>query len=201
MNIVESIKNFFSRTKVLSFENMPFFVYGTLRPGEGNYSWALAGETVNEIDGFLAGTSMYSNGGFPYVFEHTAGQGVKGTLMFVAPNRYTEVMRALDSLEGTRYGEDNGDGMVDDRNHYNRVIRLVQTDKNTYVRAWVYMPPEVDVERIMLNNTHVTSGDWFDRPAHEFWTRRRRTYGGSAGISDAEREEIVAVWDAEVTAD
>lgn len=213
MNItqtIQAIKNFFARTQVITHDadepngsqNLPFFVYGTLRPGEGNYSWSLDGETTKEVVGFLAGTSMYSNGGFPYVLEHSVGKGVQGTLIYVKPESYDKVFASLDMLEGTRYGDDvPGVGKVHDNNHYNRLIRLIQVDKDTFVKAWVYMPPTVDHEKIMAMHAYVPSGNWYERE-HRYGTprvRTRRTYGGSNGVSDEQRQEMVEFWETNST--
>lgn len=145
---------------------MPVFVYGTLRPGCGNYSWALEGKTVQEQEGFLPGTSMYSNGGFPYVIED-GGEGVVGTLIDIDPNALNDTMSQLDMLEGMSHG------LEDDMNHYNRYQRFIQIADKYFVKAWVYMPPKVDYDRIREVNTHLEDGDWMNRPA---WQPRTIRY-------------------------
>lgn len=135
----------------------PVFVYGTLRTGNGNYRNVLEGHTQKEQTGArLPGTSMYTNGGFPYVLEEDDGQGVTGDLMYLDYDDLADTMQNLDWLEGT------GDDLRNDHNHYNRHLRYVQTGDNEYVQAWVYMPPDVDRGRIS-SLRKVETGDWANR--------------------------------------
>lgn len=195
MNLIETIKNFFNRTRVIVRDPMPVFVYGTLRPGEGNYSWALNGRTINEQDGFLAGTSMYSNGGFPYVIEHTEGKGVTGTLVDIDPDVLNSVMSDLDSLEGTNYGDEvPGVGKINDRNHYNRVARLIEMKDGSMVKAWVYLPPAEDNDGIMARHRYVTSGDWYEESRRPKTKTNRRVYGGGTVVTNADVADMVEFW-------
>lgn len=135
----------------------PVFVYGTLRAGNGNYRNVLQGHTQKEQEGArLPGASMYTNGGFPYVMEEEDGGGVTGDLMYLDYDDFADTMQNLDWLEGT------GDDIQDDKNHYNRLLRYVQTGDNEYVQAWVYMPPNVDRGRI-TSLRKVETGDWARR--------------------------------------
>lgn len=141
-------------------EHLPAFVYGTLRPGHGNYSWALQGKTVFEEDGFLCSATMYSNGGFPYVFDEDGAKGVVGTVIHVSEQMYPSIMDSLDSLEGTRGREIPGLGNFGNNNHYNRVIREIKLADGSTINAWVYMPPEDNRENIKATCQHIPSGDW-----------------------------------------
>ena len=141
----------------------PIFVYGTLRPGEGNYNWALIGRTTNERTGFLRGTSMYTNGGFPYVIEEADGNGVVGTLVDIDIHDVKNIMECLDCLEGTHNGDEvEGVGKMHRSNLYNRVLRTIEVEDGTEVEAWVYLPPVENNERIRNSNIYVKSGDWMD---------------------------------------
>lgn len=137
----------------------PMFVYGTLRTGEGNYSWALAGKTQKERnDVRLPGARMYSNGGFPYVIddpEHE--QGVRGDLMYPDYDEWSDVVDSLDTLEGTR-------SLRNDTNLYNRYLMYVQTGEKEYTQAWVYIPPTSSQDHIKTAHPEVESGDWSDVP-------------------------------------
>lgn len=45
---------------------LPVFAYGTLRPGEGNYAWALAGKTTAEVPATVVGMVLLDGPGFPF---------------------------------------------------------------------------------------------------------------------------------------
>lgn len=76
---------------------LPFFVYGTLRPGERYYRSFLQGRTVSERPALLGGALLYDGPGYPYAI---AGDGtITGTLIEVALDDYPELLAALDELE------------------------------------------------------------------------------------------------------
>lgn len=153
--------------QIISPTPNPVFVYGTLRSGESNYSWALDGKTQRESRSVrLPGTRMYSNGGFPYTLDDNShAQGVKGDLMYAQHEHYNDVMDSLDSLEGARV-------LNDEANHYNRHLMYVDTGDNKFVQAWVYIPPKTSQEHIKLTTQEVESGDWHLAPRVRF--RRHR---------------------------
>jgi gamma-glutamylcyclotransferase (GGCT)/AIG2-like uncharacterized protein YtfP len=114
---------------------LPFFVYGTLKPGEPNYRLLLAGRTVEETPASLTGAALFTEG--PYPFLLTApdlvlpGDGVVwGALIAVPPGQYTAVLAELDALEG--YAEGGADNL------YERVICEVATAEGPR-QAWVYV--------------------------------------------------------------
>ena len=139
---------------------LPVFVYGTLRNGEHNYDWALAGRTTNEQPATLADTIMYSAGGFPYCTPNTdptTNHSVVGELMTIHPDKYTETLNGLDRLEG--YDAD------DDDNHYDRVIIDVTLADGTTVTAYTYLVGtryDNGLNRLPV----VPNGDWlaYDNP-------------------------------------
>ena len=57
------------------------FVYGTLRPGQGNYRRLLAGRTVREVPASAKGLALYGNG-FPYAVPQQ-GARVIGDLITI----------------------------------------------------------------------------------------------------------------------
>ena len=83
-----------------SLEVRPFFVYGTLRHGQGNYR-LLAGSTTRERSALLAGHALVDLG-VPYAIHAEPTSQVVGELMDVRPARYAEILARLDQLEGYR---------------------------------------------------------------------------------------------------
>ncbi len=124
---------------------LPVFVYGTLRPGFGNYSWALAGKTVAETDATLPNSVMHHGGGFPLVVHGDAT--VTGVAIDVDPDRYGDVLAALDALEGYRPAGRS--------NLYDRVVRTVYTPSGPR-RAWVYLYAADGLDTRPV----IASGDW-----------------------------------------
>ena len=77
---------------------LPFFVYGTLRPGEINYRRLLAGRTTRETPALITGC-LYQvrEEDYPYVLE---GDGlVQGEVIEIHPDLYNVTLRTIDSLE------------------------------------------------------------------------------------------------------
>jgi gamma-glutamylcyclotransferase (GGCT)/AIG2-like uncharacterized protein YtfP len=134
----------------------PFFVYGTLRPGHGNYAHLLAGQTDREAPAVLHDALMFTNGGYPYVITHPnlAGNTVKGDLVWVSDDIYANVMDSLDALEGTNNPNSRDHGT----NHYDRVVATVHTDAGPET-AWLYTPNSAWL-RDVLSMPLVEGGDW-----------------------------------------
>lgn len=80
---------------------LPFFVYGTLRQGQGNHRLvAASADAVREA--LLPRHRLYASG-IPYVAETgDPGCAVTGELLLIRPGEYDEVMARLDRLEGYR---------------------------------------------------------------------------------------------------
>lgn len=148
-------------------ERLPVFVYGTLRSGQGNWSWALAGRTLTEQRGTLTGARMHDNHGFPFVLRSTdPGDTVVGEVMTVADADYTDVLRSLDGLEGY-YGPDSTTNM------YDRVIVEITLDTGETVRAYTYLTGASLVDRVTATMPRIDSGDWVahdtNRPTTSAW--------------------------------
>lgn len=113
---------------------LPFFVYGTLRPGEPNYARLLAGQTASEAPATLPGAALFTAG--PYPFLVTApdlllpGDAVRGEVVALRPPVYRLVLADLDRLEG--YVEGGA------QNLYERVVAEVLTAGGPR-RAWLYV--------------------------------------------------------------
>ncbi|MGX4692373.1 gamma-glutamylcyclotransferase family protein [Streptomyces sp. JNUCC 63] len=141
---------------------LPFFVYGTLRPGEGNHGAFLHGRTHSEEPARLAGAVLYDGPGYPYAVEEPGGL-IRGELVAALPERYGEVLTALDRLEGYVAG--------DPRSLYERVEReVVRETDGASVRAWVYVAGPSVTARLLADGRRIESGDW---------TVRSRTAGPS----------------------
>jgi len=78
----------------------PFFVYGTLRPGERNHDLFLRGRTESEAPGRLRGALLYEGPGYPYAVEEPGGEGgtVSGELVTALPEAYDELLAVLGAL-------------------------------------------------------------------------------------------------------
>ncbi|MGX1474535.1 UNVERIFIED_CONTAM: gamma-glutamylcyclotransferase (GGCT)/AIG2-like uncharacterized protein YtfP [Streptomyces canus] len=135
---------------------LPFFVYGTLRPGEANHDLFLRGRIRSEEPGRLAGALLYDGPGYPYAVEEPGGGPVFGELVTAAPEDYDELLAALDELEEYAPG--------DPRNLYERVAREVtRTADGTAVRAWVYVAAPSVTARLRSRGKLIESGDWLSR--------------------------------------
>jgi gamma-glutamylcyclotransferase (GGCT)/AIG2-like uncharacterized protein YtfP len=134
---------------------LPFFVYGTLRPGEPNHDRFLRGRTRSEEPGRLAGAVLYDGPGYPYAVEEPGGV-VSGELVTALPEAYGELLVALDRLEDHVPG--------DPRNLYERLARDVTRDADgTTVRAWVYVAAPAVAARLRGHGRLIESGDWRTR--------------------------------------
>ncbi|WP_370418177.1 gamma-glutamylcyclotransferase family protein [Streptomyces sp. QH1-20] len=131
---------------------LPVFVYGTLRPGQGNHRRLLAGRTTAEEPARLRGAVLYAGPGYPYAVSAPAESVIRGDLLTLAPARYAELLAALDELEGYAPG--------DPRNLYERVAREVLPDGGGTVRAWVYLAADRLARRLRDEGTPLPGGDW-----------------------------------------
>lgn len=132
---------------------LPFFVYGTLRPGEPNHDLFLRGRTRAEEPARLAGAVLYDGPGYPYAVEEPGG-AVSGELVTAHDAAYGELLAVLDRLE-----ECTAPG--DPRNLYERVVReVVRTADGTAVRAWVYLAAPPVAVRLRASGKLIEGGDW-----------------------------------------
>ena len=134
--------------------NLPFFVYGTLRVGQGNWDWALQGRTSREQEATFAGGALFDGGAFPYMIREagiTDEHQVIGDLMDVPAENYAAVLDDLDNLEG--YDPQRG------INLYRRVEVDVTTADGETVRAYTYIADSSQYGRVAALPL-VASGDW-----------------------------------------
>ncbi|MFE1958089.1 gamma-glutamylcyclotransferase family protein [Streptomyces sp. NPDC059479] len=130
---------------------LPFFVYGTLRPGEPNYDLCLRGRTAHEEPARLEGALLYDGPGYPYVIEDRGT--VVGDLITAKPGQYGELLAVLDELE-----EYFAPG--DPANVYERVARDVLSAGGTTVSAWVYFAAPRVAHELRARGRLIAGGDW-----------------------------------------
>jgi gamma-glutamylcyclotransferase (GGCT)/AIG2-like uncharacterized protein YtfP len=134
--------------------NLPFFVYGTLRHGQGNYEWALQGRTTREREASFVGGALFDGGAFPYMIRevgHTDNARVIGDLMDVPAEHYADVLNDLDTLEG--YNPRRA------QNLYQRIEIDVTTTDGETVRAYTYVADTGMYNRVLSYDV-IPSGDW-----------------------------------------
>ncbi|MFJ6798773.1 gamma-glutamylcyclotransferase family protein [Streptomyces sp. NPDC091268] len=135
---------------------LPFFVYGTLRPGEANHDLFLRGRTASQEPARLPDAALYDGPGYPYAVDRP-GSAVVGELITAAPGAYGELLVALDVLEEYR-----GPGRPG--NLYERTAREALRPDGTAVRAWVYLAAGPVARRLSRGGTEIPGGDWLNRP-------------------------------------
>ncbi|WP_418956930.1 gamma-glutamylcyclotransferase family protein [Streptomyces tritici] len=135
----------------MSQEELPFFVYGTLRPGEANHDLFLRGRTAAEEPALLSGAVLYDGPGYPYA---ALGDGrIAGELVTAAPGAYDRLLVVLDRLEDCF-------GPGHPRNLYERVRRdVVRLRDGATVPAWVYLAAPA-----ARTGPPIEGGDWLRRP-------------------------------------
>lgn len=144
---------------------LPFFVYGTLRPGEPNHDLFLRGRTVTEEPARMPGMALYDGPGYPYAVENLGGGGgrstggrsrgaraVSGETVTAHPQHYAELLCTLDQLEEYAPG--------DPANLYERVERPATLADGTVVRAWVYVAAPTVAAGLRARGRLIESGDW-----------------------------------------
>lgn len=133
--------------------NESVLVYGTLRPGQGNYYNFLEGRTERERTVTLKGFRMYAGMGFPYVIQTgDMDETIVADLIDLKADEYDDTVRGLDMLEGYR-----GPGM---RNHYDRILVTAEDVDGTPVQAWIYVAHKSLHADIAENLPVLPGGDW-----------------------------------------
>lgn len=127
-------------------DQLPLFVYGTLRQGQENY-WLMRGNTVSEVSATIEQMALYSLRAYPMMVE---GEGrVYGELITLHPRVYSRLLTDLDQLEGYSPDRDS---------RFRRVERCVRTEVGSTLLAWVYLGDQ----RVLEAEAHVAipHGDW-----------------------------------------
>ncbi|MQY32724.1 hypothetical protein SRB17_06780 [Streptomyces sp. RB17] len=133
---------------------LPFFVYGTLRPGEPNHDLFLRDRTAAEEPARLPGAALYAGPGYPYAVERPGGE-IRGELVTARPETYAALLAALDRLEEYTPG--------DPRNLYERVARHVIRTDGTTALAWVYLAAPRVAGQLRAQGKPIEGGDWLSR--------------------------------------
>ncbi|MFI9030481.1 gamma-glutamylcyclotransferase family protein [Streptomyces sp. NPDC053560] len=133
-------------------ERLPFFVYGTLRPGEANHAWALRGRTAAEQPAMIHGALLYDGPGYPYAVRGPADATVHGHVVTPHEAAYEEVLAVLDRLEGYTPGAPDND--------YDRAACDADLPDGSTVAAWVYLAAEPLAGRLRAAGTPIPGGDW-----------------------------------------
>jgi gamma-glutamylcyclotransferase (GGCT)/AIG2-like uncharacterized protein YtfP len=114
-------------------DNLPIFIYGTLRAGQKNYEHFLAGRTVREVPASTCG-ELYlflDPGGDRYPFLIPGIETVRGDLVYLEKNTWEETLSELDQLEDYHPQTDSG--------LYLRRKKKVVTETGESVVAWAYL--------------------------------------------------------------
>lgn len=127
-------------------QQLPVFVYGTLRRGYGNHSRFADAATAISVATF-ENASMFA-GGVPFVRRTETGT-VIGELVDIDPAQYEFVMKRLDQLEGFN-------GVNAKWNLYDRERVTVTVDGGGTREAWTYLASE----DLCRGKTPVPSGDY-----------------------------------------
>ncbi|MFF2211795.1 gamma-glutamylcyclotransferase family protein [Streptomyces antibioticus] len=135
---------------------LPFFVYGTLRPGEVNHGLFLRGRTLREEPARLTGAVLYDGPGYPYAVAEPGGT-VAGALITARPEAYARLLAELDRLEEYRPG--------DPYSLYERVVCEVTVSNATTgtegaVPAWVYLAAPAVAAGLRADGNRIGGGDW-----------------------------------------
>ena len=132
-------------------EQLPFFVYGTLRAGQKN-AHLLRGAVVQRRPASLSGARMFDLGPYPMIIESDDG-AIQGELVEIEAANYSAILRALDVLEGVDGADPENPAAL-----YRRLSRSIEIEGET-VAAWVYFGRESLARRGRL----VEGGDWLGR--------------------------------------
>src|SRR5664279_5440992 len=114
------------------------FVYGTLRPRQGNYRRLLAGRTVRESPATAKGLALYGTG-IPYAVPQP-GARIVGDRITIEPALSLQVLAQLDPLERSHAHRPP-------TSHYIRTTRsIIATNPlpgggtwETFHTAWIYL--------------------------------------------------------------
>ncbi|MER5580635.1 gamma-glutamylcyclotransferase family protein [Streptomyces asoensis] len=165
----------------MSAPELPFFVYGTLRPGEVNHGLLLRGRTLREEPARLTGAVLYRGPGYPYAVEEPGGT-VTGEIVTPLPRAYARLLAELDRLEEYAPGDPD--------NLYERVEREVEVTPahpaagrdaprttavrggpaprpvpgRILVRAWVYVAAPAVAARLRTDGELIADGTWHPHP-------------------------------------
>lgn len=129
-------------------QQLPIFVYGTLRKGEPNYQ-LLRGHTILEKIAVVEHINLYEYNDFPVAVPGT--NRLVGEIMTIAPRMYTRILTAIDLLEG--YCKNNPV-----QSTYERVVVQAICADQRVVACWIYL-----WQGTVKPHYHaIQSGDWIE---------------------------------------
>jgi gamma-glutamylcyclotransferase (GGCT)/AIG2-like uncharacterized protein YtfP len=132
--------------------NLPFFVYGTLLPGQPNdHLWHDA--IVDQREATMGGARIYDMGYYPMLVEAASGV-VHGMLLEVRPEQYGTIKLDIDALEGYVPGAPGPQA-------FRRCAREIVVKGGEKVEAWVYV---VDAS-FVAGSESIASGSWLQHLA------------------------------------
>ena len=135
-----------------ALQQTPFFVYGTLIPGQPNdHLWC--GAIKSAKTAVFNNGNLYDMGYYPMLVEEGGGI-VRGKLISVANRLYKEILNRLDSLEG--YNPDHPSDST-----YRRIKREVTIENGQKTLSWLY----IGRQEFVLNNKMIPGGDWVEYAA------------------------------------
>lgn len=146
---------------VLGADNrqLPFFVYGTLKPGGSNFNRLIIPTAItNQTPATLEGASLYTDGTYPYITlapnTIVAGE-VKGFLLRFSEVHYKEHLSKIDDLE--QYSID----WPTQNCWYLRKVVSVRITTDELVEAWVYVAGPTIAAAIEAGKlTRIPDGNW-----------------------------------------
>ena len=128
-------------------QRWPFFVYGTLIPGQPNeHLWGKGITTIETA--VIVNCQLYDMGFYPMLVEQQGGF-VHGKLIRVKKQAYCNVLARLDKLEGFVPEQPT-------KSTYRRVRRDVMTNTGHTAVSWVYMGRIDQLGDAQL----ISGGDW-----------------------------------------
>ncbi|MDX1413158.1 MAG: gamma-glutamylcyclotransferase family protein [Candidatus Promineifilaceae bacterium] len=130
-------------------EQLPFFVYGTLLPGQPNESlWR--GCICKAEPAYIHNCQLFDMGHYPMLVPQKAGI-VAGQLITVDRSVYEEILSRLDALEEF-FPEQP------EQSTYYRVCKKVTTEDGQQWDAWIY---EGDLH-LIDGMPRIVSGNWLE---------------------------------------
>lgn len=131
--------------------HLPFFVYGTLLPGQSN-NVLLHGRTLAWTPAELPAALLFHGPGYPFAVTDPTGAGtVRGEVVTLTEESYARTLAEIDLLE--EYAPGNA------ANLYERVPRIVRTPAGS-AAAWVYLAGARTARELLLSGTPIRNGDW-----------------------------------------
>ena len=116
-------------------EQLPIFVYGTLKKGHGNsHAWGCEAKEIHE--GKLQKALMFNVGFFPAVVRSEtlgATSMVKGEIWYLNQEDYNQAIKNLDRLEG--YHE----GSPDSSMYLRKKVRVWDGQLKKFIDCWTYI--------------------------------------------------------------